>query len=270
MSEAAYPQSIPSFTTKRDQVDVNYAAHINRLQSEVRAIASELGTVPRGEYISVRDRLETLQTQKSNVAHHHDDRYWRRTIVTSKGQLLVGTSDQNVEALLPEPDGRVLKTDASTPTGLRWSTLTHADFTDLAGDHYPQYALANGTRGAFLPTAGGTMNGRVVLQGHAEKVIAKGDVSGVATFDAANGSLFTATLIGNTTVSLAGAEVGVGTTMTLVFLQGSTGGWATSWPGSLRWMNGAGPAPTTAGTFTLVTLLSVDGGTFWLGNSYSG
>lgn len=270
MSEAAYPQSIPSFTTKRDQVDINYAAHINRLQAEVRALATEIGTVPRGNYDSVRDRLETIQAGKSDIAHHHDDRYWSRTLVTSKGQLLVGTANQNVDVLLPEPDGRVLKTDASTPTGLRWSPLSHADFSDLTGDHYPQYARADGTRGAFLRLTGGTLTGRVVLQGHAEKVIAKGDVSGVASFDAANGSLFTATLTGNTTITLAGAEAGVGTTMTLVLLQGGVGGWATTWPGSMRWMNGGAPGPTAAGTFTLVTLLSVDGGTYWLANSYSG
>lgn len=266
MAEASYPQSIPSFTTKRDQIDINYAAHINRLQSEVRAMATELGTVPRGSHDSVRDRLEDLTANKSSTTHHHDERYWRRTLVTSKGQILVGTGDQNVEALNPGADGRVLKSDASTASGLRWGSLSHADFGDLGGDHYPQYALADGTRGAFLRLAGGTLGGHVVLDSHSEKVIDKGDITGVTTFDGDVGSLFAARMVGEVTVDLqAGAAAGTGYTVAIVFAQDTLGGRGWTWPIGVRWVGSGPPAPAAAGSITLTSFLTLDGGATWIG-----
>lgn len=265
MAEASYPQSIPSFTTKRDQIDINYAAHINRLQSEVRAMATELGTVPRGNHDSVRDRLEDLQANKANSSHHHDERYWRRTLVTSKGQILVGTGDQNVEALNPGADGRVLKSDASTASGLRWGSLSHTDFGDLGGDHYPQYALANGTRGAFLRLIGGTMQGHIVFDGHSEKVVAKGASTGVTEFSVVEGTLFSAEMTGDVSVGLTGATAGQGATITILFTQDAVGFRNWSWPTVIRWVGSGPPPPGGPGTVTLTSFLTLDGGATWIG-----
>lgn len=44
---ASYPNQVRSFTNKRDNVDTNYAAHINDLQDEVAAIEAVLGVSPQ-------------------------------------------------------------------------------------------------------------------------------------------------------------------------------------------------------------------------------
>lgn len=263
---ASYPSSIPSFTTKIDNTDVNFAADINRVQDEIRAISEELGVLPKGSFGTVRERMEGLLTGKSDADHNHDQRYWRRTLVTSKGQVLVGTSDGNVEAVASPPDNRVFLSDTSAPTGTTWGSLTHALFSDLSGDHYSQYALANGTRGAFLPTAGGTVTGMVTFAGGiGEDIESLGNISGPVEFDAVESSVYQATLTGDVTVSLTGAQTGVARAITIALRQDGVGGHALDWPGSLVWLGSGPPAPGGGGTYALVSVTSFDGGNTWLG-----
>ena len=45
---------------------------------------------------------------------------------------------------------------------------------------------------------------------------------------------------------------------------GGTGGYAITWPGSVVWPSGTAPSfTTTAGTVSIVTLFTIDGGTTW-------
>ena len=59
---ASYPSSVKSFTTKSDLTDLYSASHINDLQAEVVAIETELGTLPKGSYGSVKLRLDGADT----------------------------------------------------------------------------------------------------------------------------------------------------------------------------------------------------------------
>lgn len=136
---ASYPDVIPSFTVKVDNTDINWAADVNRLQDEIRAIAEELGTVPKASFANVAARLQHLQNTKSDVGHHHDERYVTRSLITSKGALLVGSAAGTAIELQPGTDGQVPVADSVQPGGIRWRTLTHADLPDLSGDHHTQY-----------------------------------------------------------------------------------------------------------------------------------
>jgi len=69
---ATFPNDIASFTQKRDNQDVNYAADINRLQDEIVAIESVLGSLinevqddetnDRTKFKNLGDRLKWLQS----------------------------------------------------------------------------------------------------------------------------------------------------------------------------------------------------------------
>lgn len=266
---ASYPGSIPNFTEKVDQEDINFAAHVNRLQDETTAITRELGLLPKGSYDSVRKRLDQLDSGKASSTHTHDDRYWRRNLVTSKGQILVGKESGVVEALSAPTNNRVLIGDTGMPTGVRWGQLTHSMFSDLGGDHYSQYALADASRGDFLPLAGGTMNGRVVLDGYAEKVTDLGVVSGAATLNATTASAFVITIEGDTSFTLSGATAGQVDTVTVLITQGGTGNYATVWDSSVVWVGSGPPTPLGVGEVTLTSLVSFDDGSTWIGISLS-
>lgn len=54
---ADYPGTLPSFTTKTDKVDLVSAAHMNDVQSEVVAVATELGTDVAGDQTDLKTRL---------------------------------------------------------------------------------------------------------------------------------------------------------------------------------------------------------------------
>lgn len=262
---ATYPSAIPSFTTKVDNTDVNMADHVNRLQDEVRAVTNELGVLPKGSYASVRSRLEALNDDKATASHTHNDLYWSRSLITSKGQVIVGTAAGTATAVVPGPDDRVFISDSSTSSGVRWGELTHSMFSDISADSYPQYARADGSRGAFLPIVGGTLTGKVVLDSYAEKVEALGTVSGAVTLDADVASAFTLTLGGATSISLTGAVDEQVNTVTALITQGGSGLNTITWPGSVVWVGSGEPAPDDVGNIALVSLTSFGDGSTWVG-----
>ena len=61
----AYPDSVDSFTTKTDNIDIVEASHVNSLQTSIVAIETELGTLPKGGYADVKTRLNTLEATAS-------------------------------------------------------------------------------------------------------------------------------------------------------------------------------------------------------------
>lgn len=140
---ASYPGTIPSFTTKVDNTDINFAADINRVQDEIRALAQELGTNARGPMAHVRGRLEALTAGDApgQVApeHHHDARYFRRELVEAKGDLIGGTGANTAARLGVGTSGQFLTADPTQPTSMRWRTVTHGDLAGLGSDDHPQY-----------------------------------------------------------------------------------------------------------------------------------
>lgn len=69
---AAYPNSIPSFTTKVDDVDTVFADNVNILQAEVAAIATALGTSPAGTAGTVKARIAAVEASTATVAGRFD------------------------------------------------------------------------------------------------------------------------------------------------------------------------------------------------------
>lgn len=140
---ASYPGVLPSFTTKADNVDINWAADINRLQDEVVALATELGVEPSAGFSDVGERLDHLQTTKSDVGHRHDERYVQRAGFNAKGDLLAGTSDHNSSTLSAGSSGQMLISDPLQTVGMRWKTPHHGDLTGKSNDDHPQYLTDN-------------------------------------------------------------------------------------------------------------------------------
>jgi hypothetical protein len=75
---------------------------------------------------------------------------------------------------------------------------------------------------------------------------AQGNVTGATTFNRANGSQITATLIGNITVTLT-AGIAVGDTLNLALTQDGTGSRTITWPGNFKKAGGTLTASTSAG-----------------------
>lgn len=88
------------------------------------------------------------------------------------------------------------------------------------------------------------------------------------TLDLANGNGFDATLTADCTLTFAGATAGTMCSFMLLLRQDGTGGWTTTWPGSVIWAGGSAPTlDTTPSTASVLTFFTLDGGTTWYGFS---
>jgi hypothetical protein len=94
---------------------------------------------------------------------------------------------------------------------------------------------------------------------HLEGVTTVAATGAAETLDASASSVYDLTLDQACTFTLTGATDGEATTITAIL----RGAHATTWPGSVTWLNGA---PPTA-SLLVVTLFSVDGGTEWIGTT---
>jgi len=81
---AIYPSTIKTFTTKTDGTDYPSASHINDPQSEITAIETELGTLPKGSDATVKARLLAIEAG-TNITKGG----------ISQCSMVIGTSDIN-------------------------------------------------------------------------------------------------------------------------------------------------------------------------------
>jgi hypothetical protein len=66
---AVYPTSLVTFTTKTNHVDVYDASHVNRIQEEVVALQTYIGTNPHGSKNTLTDRLGVMIATDGTLAH---------------------------------------------------------------------------------------------------------------------------------------------------------------------------------------------------------
>ena len=86
------------------------------------------------------------------------------------------------------------------------------------------------------------------------------------TLDLTDGNVHDVTLTADCTLTFAGATAGVACSFTLLLRQDGTGGWVTTWPGSVIWPGGTAPTlDMTPSTAAVLTFFTLDGGTIWYG-----
>jgi len=107
-----------------------------------------------------------------------------------------------------------------------------------------------------MPISGG------VLENYREKLVTLSGTS--TTINLSLGNVFTHSLTGNTTYSITNAISGQAHSFTLIINMGSTVRTLT-FPASVKWQGGEIPDMTTASKTYVLTFMTIDGGTNWLG-----
>jgi hypothetical protein len=118
-------------------------------------------------------------------------------------------------------------------------------------------AYVNGVKITGTGTGGGG-----VLENYTEKLVTLSGTS--VTINLNNGNVFTHTLSGNTTYTITNAVNGQAHSFTLIINMGSTVRTLT-FPASVKWQGGEIPDMTTASKTYVLTFLTINGGTTWLG-----
>lgn len=143
-------------------------------------------------------------------------------------------------------------------------------------NNYPLHIqnLADDAAALALQRTGGSLTGPLDLTGQElrqalvgvglDKVRSLPTATGAVTVDATAGPVHDLTLTGDVTITLAGAVTGRATRVAVLLRQGATVR-AVTWPASVTWMTG--PPVFVASSTTRVDLLTVDGGTSWIGVS---
>lgn len=107
----------------------------------------------------------------------------------------------------------------------------------------------------------------VRANGGGREDIATNATSGTsATVDLADGNVHDITLTDNCTLSFTGSAASVGCAFTLVLRQDGTGSRTVTWPSSVDWAGGTAPTLSTAASAVdVLTFVTIDNGTTWLG-----
>lgn len=105
------------------------------------------------------------------------------------------------------------------------------------------------------------------LKDYAETGTAPASSAGALGLDLSTGNNFDVTLTEDTTISITNPPAaGKFGSLSLVLTQDATGGWAVTWPASVKWAGGAAPAlSTAAGAIDVLTFITKDAGASWYG-----
>ena len=136
---------------------------------------------------------------------------------------------------------------------------------------------ATGDDTTKLPLAGGTLSGavvaadqiisRAVFKDYGETAVTNATSGATETLDLESGNVFDLTLSANCTITLSNPPAsGTSGSFTLILRQDGTGSRTVTWPASVDWASATAPTLTTdASAVDVLTFMTVDGGTTWLG-----
>jgi len=136
---------------------------------------------------------------------------------------------------------------------------------------------ATGDDTTKLPLAGGTLSGavvaadqiisRAVFKDYGETAVTNATSGSTETLDLESGNVFDLTLDNNCTITLSNPPAsGTSGSFTLILRQDGTGSRTVTWPASVDWASATAPTLTTdAAAVDVLTFMTVDGGTVWLG-----
>ncbi len=176
--------------------------------------------------------------------------------VKPRAPATVSADDDGTLATKGYVDGKV-KTDVPEGAKFTDTVYTHpGSGTNPHGTTKSDVGLGNVTNDKQMPISGG------VLENYTEKLVT---LSGTSTaIDLSLGNVFIHTLSGNTTYSITNAVNGQAHSFTLIINQTTTARTLT-FPASIKWQGGEIPDLSTASKTYILTFVTVDGGSTWLG-----
>jgi len=108
---------------------------------------------------------------------------------------------------------------------------------------------------------------RPVFKDYGETAVTNATSGSTETLDLESGNVFDLTLSANCTITLSNPPAsGTSGSFTLILRQDGTGSRTVTWPASVDWASATAPTLTTdASAVDVLTFMTVDGGTIWLG-----
>ena len=189
---------------------------------------------------------------------------WRVTVIAwDKLEVLLGDSGGTALNVADTATVNLTVTAGELTADVVPGAISHGDIDDLDADDHTIYALADGSRGAFAPSAHTT-----AVNVHQYTPAATAIAAGTLTINLNTAKVFTTTLVENVTgITVTNWTAGKldGFQMIWTF---STTSRTIAWPSGWLWPGGVVPfAPDEIGERLVVDVFSVDGGTTVFANA---
>ena len=188
--------------------------------------------------------------------------------MTNKGAYTYTTDFSNIKIGGNQSIGKIdsIRVSNTSTYGTSSYTVPTAEFSTGVVTTTTTYTTSSAL--AYLPLAGGTLLGDIVLDGVRETVVNHGNVTGTLTPNVSSGTIHKMTLVGNITLNTL-TNVATGSSLTIVMTQDSTGTRTltnTGW----KWLGGNKTLSTTGTNIDIVTVF-YDGSIYYasLGKGYA-
>ena len=224
-----------TYVDNKVQTDVPSDA---KFTDTITTINGKTGTITKADIVALGIPAQDTNTTYSEISTSEIDAGTSSTLRTITGRRLKYLLDKIV-ALFPTK-----VSELTNDSGF----LTSVTKSDVG--------LSNVDNVKQMPISGG------VLENYREKLVT---LSGTATtINLSLGNVFTHSLTGNTTYTISNAVSGQAHSFTLIINMGSTVRTLT-FPSSVKWQGGEIPDMSTASKTYVLTFLTINGGTTWLG-----
>jgi hypothetical protein len=248
-----YPQSVEDMIDKLTMILQQLATDLSRTMSlPPTAYDTTSAVLPAPE----ANKLLGWDTSATNLVN-------KAFLLT--GGLIVSAF---IETLLDDVDASAARATLGAAASNAPTITGTTSLQDLAvgGTSVTNYlTVALGAAIAGLTATGAVLTRPVV--GSIHENISVANVTGAQAINVNPQNYFAFTLTGNTTFSFSGVpSTGVALAVTVELIQGGAGSYTVTWPGTIKWAGGVAPTlTTTVGKTDVITLVTRDGGTSWLG-----
>ena len=238
----------------------------------------------------------TIPTVPTNVSSFTNDAGYITSVswsdVTNKPNFFSGSyNDLTDKPTIPTVPTNVssFTNDAGYITTVAWTDVTNkpdltlkANVSDLAtvattGDYedltnlpdIPDVPDQTNKAGKYLTTNGTIMSWERVIIHPSEKCVLNNNASGTIDLDIDDAVIYSLNMTGNSTITITKDSTldiySTNRSATITLLIKNGGSYTIVWPNNLTWADNIAPTLSTSNKYDIITLITFDSGTTWLG-----
>lgn len=207
----------------------------------------------------VNDRTIKLDVGDTRTADEFRDDLFATEVNAALSEANAALSE--ADAAASEAAAAASAAAAAASAAAAAASAAAADVTQAELDAVAADLASHNHDGTYLPLAGGTLSGDLIVKTASAPVSAVGNTGATPSLDLSTADFFTATVDQAATFSFASAPSNV-CAFSLLLTNG--GAFSVTWPTSVNWPGGTAPSLTASGV-DLLTFITFDGGTNWNG-----
>lgn len=186
---------------------------------------------------------------------------YTKTEADARIEQIIGTAPANLDTL-----GEIaaqLAADESAVAGIITTLANKADLAYVNQVKVKNITLSGDVTGTGIADSNGNVSISAVVMG--DTVVNKGNMSGNVAINYGEGNYIHGVVVGATTIG-APSAVPDSTKAYGLTLEITNGGTNVTWPGNITWVSGSAPSLKASG-INIITLITRNGGSTWLGSS---